>query len=189
MKKQKRKTAFTLLEVLVTMALLSLVASTIYATLISSTSTFTNNSRMGSIQENARGALDTMANEIRMADQKTLVLTGPTTGGPNAVTFVTPTGILNGVVTWGSQITYQLQPAAQLVNGASDATAMNIVRLQAGSFGGLPQRICDFVSPNGLQITRNGNNLVITLTLAIQDETLKTIQTTLQTSVTLRNSS
>ncbi|HVR83869.1 MAG TPA: hypothetical protein VMU54_06120, partial [Planctomycetota bacterium] len=123
------------------------------------------------------------------------------TGGPNGVTFNVPTGIVAGVVTWSSPITYQLQPAAQMVQGAADSTAQNLVRIQTGVANGLPQRKCDFVSqggivgpggvvsPQGLVITKTGTNLLITLTLTIQDENRKTLQTILTTSVTLRNSS
>ncbi|HVR85772.1 MAG TPA: prepilin-type N-terminal cleavage/methylation domain-containing protein, partial [Planctomycetota bacterium] len=73
MKTNPRPQGFSLVEVLIVMAILSIVMGALYATIFGSSSTFTSNTRMGSIQEDARRALDDLANEVRLADQKTLL--------------------------------------------------------------------------------------------------------------------
>jgi prepilin-type N-terminal cleavage/methylation domain-containing protein len=184
-----RRSGFSLVEVLLAMAILAIIAEALYVTVFRSTTTFSNNTRMGSLQEDARGALDSMVNEFRMADKTRFLITGPA-GGPNSVTFYVSTGVAAGAVTWSTPITYQLQPAAA-VRGPN-ASAQNLVRIQNGQ----THRMCDFVTPvadlkhHGLAITKvSGDNYTITLDLSIIDESGKTIESTLQCSVTLRNSS
>ena len=129
--------------------------------------------------------------------------TGPDGGSlatvyTNVVWFKVPssTDPKTGTVTWSNPIIYQLQPAAQMVQGAADSTAQNVVRVQGSPGAWTYRRICDFVSPGGLVITKppsgggaGANLLVITLTLTIQDASGQPLQTTLTSSVTLRNSS
>jgi type IV pilus assembly protein PilW len=72
MRKQKvrliyRDSAFTLVEILVAMALIGIVAGAIYGIFISSSRSYHNQDRIAETQQRLRLALDFMVREIRMA--------------------------------------------------------------------------------------------------------------------------
>jgi prepilin-type N-terminal cleavage/methylation domain-containing protein len=170
---------FSLLELMIVVMILTVVVGLLYVTLSNSTTTYTNGTRMGAIQDDARRVIDSMANEIRLADQKTLLITGPSTG-PNGVTFVVPNGFAGGNVIWSTPITFQLMPSV------FDPNQDSVTRSQNGTL----IRLCNYTAPTGLLMVRNGNNLLITLSLTVSDESGRnTLKATVQTSVTLRNSS
>jgi prepilin-type N-terminal cleavage/methylation domain-containing protein len=181
-----RRRGFSLLEVMIVLVLLSIVMGALYLTLSNSTTTYTNRTRMGSIQDDARRVIDTMANEIRLADQATLAIGGPippNSTAPNSITFVIPAGFANGQVAWSLPITYSLIPSVL------DPTQDSVTRSQ-----GLapPLRLCNYTAPTGLSIYRppGSNNVEITLSLNTLDESGKNpLRTTVKTSVTLRNNS
>lgn len=182
----RRDRGLTLVEVIVAMTILAAVLGMFYAMLFRSTTTYTNVSRMGNIQENGRRVLDEMANELRLADRATIVITNAGTGASQTqtVNFRIPTAFAPPNVTWSAPIEYRFETApVNMVQGVTGEG--RAVRLE----GGRRRTLCDYVKPGGLRITRTGNNLTIRLVLVVNDERNKILETSVETSVTLRNSS
>ncbi len=78
----------TLLEVMIASLILAVISSAIYLVLFNATVSYTNQTRLGDIQDRARRVLDEMANEIRQADQASIQITA--LNGAQAVTFRVP---------------------------------------------------------------------------------------------------
>lgn len=181
---RRRGRGVTLMELMIAMVILLAVSSSVYAILSSSTTSYTNQTRLALLQDNTRLALDQMANELRQADRSTLAVTtvGSGSQATQVVTFHAPTGFAAGKTTWSGVMEYRFGNSAldNMVDGVTGEGSL--VRVE----NGVTRRLCDYVKPGGFLVTRSGNNLKITLTLVINDERNRVLETVLDTSVTLR---
>jgi prepilin-type N-terminal cleavage/methylation domain-containing protein len=190
-----RDRGMTLVEVLVAMVILTIVAYALFMSFQSSSTTFTNVSGAGTIQENGRLALDDMAKEFRSADQASFVVT--TVNGSSQVSFKYATGYTAGAVTWSPTILYNVQTLA----GHNGQTLCRWDTSKAGPPQPLPflRKCCsDYLQPGGFLVTKAGTNVQIQLYLQIPDSQGKMLRTgtpppvgsgypTVQTSVTMRD--
>ncbi len=69
---------FTLLEVLLASVIFLVVVGAIYVSYVGNTALFTQGERLTDLQQNARGALDLLAREIRLAGYMDVALPAPT---------------------------------------------------------------------------------------------------------------
>lgn len=179
---------FSLLEVMIATAIVGFLAAMLYLVLSSSGSTYANMNRLGDAQERARRVMDEMARELRLADQTTMLI--PVS--KDSVKFNIPVSYdsTTKLVTWSTQIEYKLE----LVPTQYDDAAKGLVHYRLIRTQDVPPpaadsvRLTDYIKTGGLVFTKTGDNLVINLTFLSLDEKNKKIETTLQSSVTLRNS-
>lgn len=183
----------SLIEITIASVILFIVSAAIYLILFNGSVFYTNQTRLGDIQERARRVLDEMANELRMADRNPLFLTitqNPA-GTPDTVSFRVPTGYIAATktITWSGIITYGVELSTLDANNNAVQDEGRIFRTE----GGVKRILTDYVTTDGLKIVRTavGNDLIlkVTLTFLIADAWNKPIRTTLETSVTLRNQS
>jgi prepilin-type N-terminal cleavage/methylation domain-containing protein len=218
-----RKSGVSLLEVMIVIAILSLVAGALYAILASASNTYGNLNTLGDAQERARRVMDEMTKELRMADQATLVISTTVTAN-DTITFQIPevdasTGLAQldsatSKVKWAPRIQYAFQmtvldavtklPSVSVdANNNRIADEGRIIRKLETAPRGSPtvwttpitydankqRSFTDFVKQGGLSFTKTGDNIVIEVTFISVDHKNKVIETTLRSSVTLRNSS
>jgi prepilin-type N-terminal cleavage/methylation domain-containing protein len=188
----------SLIEVLVAMVLLSIVAFALYMSLQSSTTTFTNVSGVGTIQENGRLALEDLAKELRSADQASFVVT--TVNGSSQLSFRYATGYSGGAVTWSPTIIYNVETFAGH-NGQTLCRWDTSKPMPPQPLPFLRKWCSDYLQPGGFVVTPNplaAKNLQISLYLQIPDSLGKMLKTgtpppqtsgypTVQTSVTMRD--
>ena len=179
----RKNAGFTLLEILIAVAVLSVLMATLYAALFSTTTSYTTMSQRGRIEDRSRQVLDDMARELRLADRDTFLVTQ--SNGASRIDFRTPTGYSAGNVTWGPVIRFEYQPGDgdENRNGLEDDG--KIVRIENGT----TTVICDFVAPGGFTATQTSNNLLLEVTCTGADAKGALLESTLQTSVTFRNRS
>jgi len=183
MRRLKRIVGFTLIEVMIATAILVIVASAIYGIFAGSSRFYATTVSLEHIQEQARRGVDQIAEELRLADQATLVIT--TVSGSNQVVFRRITGFSGGAPQWSANITWNYQTSPVDANGNGVVDEGRVVR----TLNGVSITLCHNVLQGGLVFTRTGDNVLIRLTLIGLDGQGKLIQTFAETSVTLRNSS
>lgn len=168
----KDKKGLTLIEILVASAVLGVILVVLYSILIRSHYTYASATRLASLQDRGRVAIDRMATEIRQSDPSKLSIT--TVNGNSAVTFEYITGISSGTPVWSSSTSYQWE---------SGPVGGRLVRIQ----GSDKLTITDNVATNGLSISLTGTQVKITLTLEDKDESGKTLTAPHETTINLRN--
>ena len=221
--KRNRRSGFSLVEIMIVMAVLMVMAGALYGILAGASNTYGNLNSLGDAQERARRAMDEITKELRMADGATLVISTTVTAN-DTVTFQTPlidsttgqaqTDSVSGKVKWANriQIAFQLTvldattklPLISVdANNNKIADEGRIIRKVETSprsnplvwttpitYDASKQRsYTDFVKQGGLVFTKTGDNIVIEVTFISVDHKNKVIETTLRSSVTLRNSS
>jgi prepilin-type N-terminal cleavage/methylation domain-containing protein len=201
--KRHRQRGMSLIEILIVTVILSIVAGAIYMMLWSSGNTYGSLSMLGDTQERVRRLMDDMAKELRMADNATVQITTSITAN-DTITFSMPqvdpatgkamTDALGNVL-WTTPIVYKYEYdtntgtstgfllADQNNNGITDD--YRVVR----TFNGKTLRLTRYIKMGGLSFNKVGDNVVIQLTFFSLDSKNRIIDTTLRSSVTLRNSS
>src|SRR5688572_30122450 len=113
---------FTLVELMVSMGIGMVILAAVTTTFMSQTRIYNAQEQINEMQQNARGALDILTREVKMAGYK------PSGGGFNGVTYSTTQLMvqadldLNGAISTGStaneQITYTYDSANQRITRA-----------------------------------------------------------------------
>jgi Tfp pilus assembly protein PilW len=182
----------SLIEIMIALAILSMVMLAIYLLIFRSGRAYTDGSKIGTIVENGRRALDQIANEIRMGGGGTYAnvilrsdyntsdgvdfnpITSATSSGPTFDTTTTRFRLLSS-------------PVDANANGSTaDDYRLVRQRVTAGTVGS-QSVLCDYVKPNGLTFTQSGNKIGITLTLHVADDTNTVLERAVTTSILLRN--
>jgi prepilin-type N-terminal cleavage/methylation domain-containing protein len=199
-----RRAGMSLIEVLIASVILFLVSGALYMMLFSAGRTYGNMSMLGDSQERARRLMDDMSKELRMADSATVVISTTVTAN-DTITFKVPdvdstTGKVKiDAVTlkplWTTNIVYKVE--YDTFTGSSASTLIvdqNVNKLiddyrVTRTFNGSTVRLARYIKNGGLSFTKTSDNIVILLTFFSLDHKNQIIDTTLRTSITLRNSS
>ena len=130
MKIQKFNKGFTLLELVIALAISSLVLSGIYAVFHNQVATHNTERLVVSMQQNVRAAVSFMERDIRMAryDPTGSGLFTITTANRARLQFLSDTTVEDGIVSNGENITYALDNDAD-GDGIADGTPCNLVRI------------------------------------------------------------
>ena len=185
----------TLLEVIIASAVLFVISAAIYALLLRSSKTYHESARLNTLQRNARIVLDRMAEEIRIANPDTLMIT---TGSSPSVRFQMMVSFNAGVTTWGPTFVYRatdpagadkLNPVDANNNGRLDDVML--VRHEDGAATDDMIVLSHYVKTGGFVVTHDSaqRKVTITLTLAAKDERNQEVSVTASTTVHIRNKS
>ena len=192
-----RGRGFSMIEVMISVAILAIIALAIYALLEAGTNSYNTTTRKDTLQQNARTALEQIAAELRMANPTTIVTTPVASGnlninGSNLLTFrqsvnYTPPTVdivtgepaidpatnlpYTGVTTYGDDISYFLETSTADANNNGVQDEARLVRTAWYVIEGVKvQRkstVCEYVRQGGFVITDNGND-TITITLRLR---------------------
>ncbi len=126
---QYNNKGFTLVELMVTLAISSLVMSGIYAVFHRQVATHNTERQVVSMQQNVRAAVSFMERDIRMAryDPTGNGLFTITTANRAQLRFLSDNAVEDGILNDGEDITYALDNDAD-GNGIADGTPCNLVR-------------------------------------------------------------
>src|SRR5688572_16227515 len=113
-----RVEGFTLIEIMISVAVLAILVTGLYAALSASQTVYTNGVTRNEIQDRVRRALNDMSMELRQASAGTgAAITFGTagSGGDESVTFSMCTGFTAGAATRSEEHTSELQSQSNLV--------------------------------------------------------------------------
>jgi hypothetical protein len=201
--KRTRDAGFSLIEVVIAGVIFFLVSGALYMMLFSAGNTYGNMSMLGDSQERARRLMDDIAKELRMADGATVIVSTTVTAN-DTITFRLPvvdsaTGKVvvdgGGNPTWTTNIVYKVEydtntgsSSGFLLTDQNNNKVTDDFRITR-TYNGSTQRLARYIKSGGLKFTQTGDNVVIQMTFFSLDHKNKVIDTTLRSSVTLRNSS
>jgi hypothetical protein len=201
--KRTRDAGFSLIEVVIAGVIFFLVSGALYMMLFSAGNTYGNMSMLGDSQERARRLMDDIAKELRMADGATVIVSTTVTAN-DTITFRLPvvdsaTGKVvvdgGGNPTWTTNIVYKVEydtntgsSSGFLLTDQNNNKVTDDFRITR-TYNGSTQRLARYIKSGGLKFTQTGDNIVIQMTFFSLDHKNKVIDTTLRSSVTLRNSS
>ncbi|HVE42217.1 MAG TPA: prepilin-type N-terminal cleavage/methylation domain-containing protein [Planctomycetota bacterium] len=201
--KRTRDAGFSLIEVVIAGVIFFLVSGALYMMLFSAGNTYGNMSMLGDSQERARRLMDDIAKELRMADGATVIVSTTVTAN-DTITFRLPvvdsaTGKVvvdgGGNPTWTTNIVYKVEydtntgsSSGFLLTDQNNNKVTDDFRITR-TYNGSTQRLARYIKSGGLKFTQTGDNVVIQMTFFSLDHKNKIIDTTLRSSVTLRNSS
>jgi prepilin-type N-terminal cleavage/methylation domain-containing protein len=138
---KRTRAGFTLLEVMISVAVLAIVAGGIYSALSASQSLYSTGITRQEIEDRVRRALNDISLELRQASSGLGAgITFATSGsaGDQTVTFCMCTGFTANVPTWSAPITFAtVNGDGELDNGADDNSnrlvdERKLMRTQAG---------------------------------------------------------
>ena len=187
---------FTLVEVMLSMAMLAMIALAIYGLIDAGTNSYNTTKRRDQLQQNARTALEMLAEELRLSDPTGMTNTQVTATTPvalyktnilvfqKAVSYTPPpvdpntgepvldsTGTpLSGTTAYGNSIRYfvEASPVDSNNNGIQDEG--RLIRAETQPDGTVRRgTICDYVQPGGFVVVDNGDTITLTLKLRISD--------------------
>ncbi len=204
---------FSMVEVMVSMAILAMIALAIYGLLEAGTNSYNSTARKDTLQAAARNALDRLAEEIRTANPASTAFTyapqvtplQPVTNNTCNIVLsralaytaadidpVEGTVNVEGSTTYGTAIGYfvEVSPADANGNGKADEGRLVRTHIEGGKL--IKSIICDHVEAGGFTAVFTDNVLKITLNLAVADGKYsggkpRMIKTTASTTLLLRN--
>ncbi len=201
MKKQKTR-AFTLIEMMVSIAVLAIITLAIYALIEAGSTSYNQTSRLNTLQQNGRRVLDELSEELRIANPAPGAFTISTETGGSRIQFQrvmekhrdgkdgydTSTGTVN----YTDPIQYYVENSPADVNNNGIVDEFRLMRKDLGT--GKVSMISDYLQTGGFTVTREPTDLnqpvtslVLTLKLMVADSKQKLIQKTVTTKVTIRN--
>lgn len=178
-----KRRGLTLVEVMIALGALALITLAIYALLHAGSSTYANASRRDTLQMNARRVLDQIAEELRLANPDSFILSS------GSILFNKAVGFSGGTTSYGSTIEYALRaytdPKAHFVdanhNGVPDEACLE--RTQDGE----TRKLCDYVKLGGFTAVKTGQTVNLRLTLIVADDKHTIVETSVSTSIVMRN--
>lgn len=204
----------TVVEVVVSSAVLAMLLLCVATVTHTGQGVYLASQAREDLRQRAQSALDRIADAIETSSKTTFTPTPTAPFGSSTLDFKTPTGILNGVVSWGPTTRICLQaanPAGQgekQVHGATVAANSEVVLIRNPGVKGsvttvLATHVADLlegetangkddngnglIDEKGLSFVLAGDQLTIRLTLAEVDADGHAIWHTTQTQVRLKN--
>ncbi len=181
----------TLIEIIVSVVILLIICYVIYLIVFNASVNYTNQTRLGDIQDRARRALDEMAREMRQADLTNTQIPSPNHPSVPSIRFRPITGYQKDpstgqyTFTWGNPVEYVYEDS-DIDADSNPATADGrIIRIENNN----RRIITDYLKPGGLVFKRSGDDVTIEVTFITADYRNKVLETKLRTAVTLRNES
>ncbi|HTF57174.1 MAG TPA: prepilin-type N-terminal cleavage/methylation domain-containing protein [Planctomycetota bacterium] len=195
--KNRRNKGFTLIEIMISVAVLAILVIGIYSALSATQNLYVAGVTRQTIQDRVRKALNDIALELRQANSGAAVpLTFGTAGtaGDQSVTFQMCTGFAAGAATYGTAITFTtINGDGETDNGVDDngnhmIDERKLVRIQ----GTRTILIADFVKEGSLRFTRSPavgavQSIRVDLTLQGVDDKGKVLEASGTVTVDLRN--
>ena len=179
------RAGFSLLEVVIYIAVLSLIASALYSVMSGSARQYEIGTKLSGIQEKGRKAMDELVAELRMADRDPGQFLVTTLNGSQQLQFRISTGFAGGNPVFGPPITWNCPTSTVDANGNRLVDEARLVRTQNGR----SITKTHYVKQGGFSATVTGNNVVLRLTMLTNDGYKKIIESTVESAVTLRNDS
>ena len=189
---QNRQAGFSLVEMMIVMVIMTIIIGGVMQVLLSGLHTYNVGSNLVDIQNQARRVVDRIAKEIQGAGIDTISPTPPATGstGTHTITFQPCTGYSGGAVTWGSVTTI----AFAYAEGETDDGLDNNNNIIADdgkvtlAVTGLDTVVLGrWIKEDGLSFNLDGSLLTITVELEIPSARGETEETTLVTTVEIKN--
>lgn len=194
----RRKTGgFTLLEIMISVAVLAILVVGIYAAFASSQSLYLTGVTRQEIQDRVRRALNEISLELRQANSGSIVpvtIAAVDAAGDQSITFQMCTGFTAGSPTWGTPITYSSIPTdGETDDGADDnRNRMTDERKLTRTEGTRVRNIVDNVKEGSIRFTPtpavgNVQTIQVDITLQGVDAQGRVIEASGTTIVDLRN--
>ena len=200
--KQRGNKGLTLIEVMIAAFVLAIIVVAIYSLIFRSSRAYSDGSKMGTLYENGRRALDEMANEVRLGNSASSIITTAYNGANKLdvpiFTRLEPDSIqpdpnLKNSL-FETALTLRLEPSpVDANNNGNTGDDWKLVRTRVttdvitAAVTTTTTNLCDYIKPGGLVFTKSGGNIIITLTLHVADDKNKIQERTVSTSVSLRN--
>jgi prepilin-type N-terminal cleavage/methylation domain-containing protein len=192
-----RRRGFTLIEIMISVAILAILIAGIYSVMASSQNLYSAGMTRSEIQERVRRALAEVAEELRQANSGSFVpITFGTVGAPadDSVTFQTCTGFAGGVATWSAPILFTtITSDGETDNGLDDnfnklVDERKLVRTQ----GARTRVLADNVQQGSLRFTPTTvaglvTSVRVELTIEGVDDKGRILTATDRVTVELRN--
>ena len=195
--KTNKRSGFSLLEVMITLALVGLVTSNLYMVLGQSSDAFGEKTYIHDTEVQARRTLDRITEALLGASRDTLYLTPQAPWSTSALNFESNLGVEAGEIVWGDperidlkiqggQIVWAQNPGE--VNENSVVWSKWVPALLEGEFlTGSDDNLNGLIDEGGLSFELNGESVVIRLTIEKTDTDGKKYTRTLESVVTCRN--
>ena len=192
-----RKAGFTLLEVLITLALLGLVTSNLYMILGQSSDALSEKTYLHDTEVQARRTLDRITQALLGASQDTLYLTPAAPFSTSALNYESNLGIENGAIVWSDparvdfeisngQVMWKENPDTQ--NERSQVWSRGVPEFLEGELlSGQDDNLNGLIDEGGLSFELSGNSVIVRLTIEKTAPSGESYSKTLESVVTCRN--
>jgi hypothetical protein len=171
-----------MLETVITLVILCTVFASVSYVESSASGVLSSSTNIDFLQERASRALESIAADARWADGAAFLITPQYAS--SRLDFPVATGFVGGATTWSPVITYVVQPSSIDANGDGVINEGRLVRIQSGQ----THLLCDDVVAGGFTAVRAGQNVVLTIHLALKDpQTKRVVNVNEKTSISLRN--
>lgn len=192
-----RSSGFSLIEVLITLALVGLVTSNLYMVLGQSSEAMGEKTHIHDTEVQARRTLDRITEALLGASRTTLYLTPQKPFSTSALNFESNLGVEQGQIVWGDpeRIDLRIQDGeiVWLQNpGELDETSMVWSRwvpmlLEGEYLTGSDDNLNGLIDEAGLSFELDGESVIVRLTIEKTDTDGNTYTRTLERVVTCRN--
>lgn len=195
---KRTKAGFTLLEVMISVAVLAIVAGGIYSALASSQSLYSTGITRQEIEDRVRRALNEISLELRQASSGlgagiTFATSG--TAGDQTVNFCMCTGFAANIPTWTTPITFAtINGDGELDNGVDDNSnrLVDERKLMRTQVGRPDKLIADNVREGSVRFTQTVtmglvDRIQVSLTIQGYDSQGRVIEASGTVTVDLRN--
>lgn len=182
-----KKQGFTLLELMIAIAVLAILGALVFMMLKSMSDSYSTGSLHGGLNSETRDLLDRIAAETADAGITTLVPAFP--NGSTTLAFRRNTGYAGGAIVFGAPITYAfVYEPGELNNGIDDngdgrIDEGRLVRTENGD----PVILSRDLAENGITFTQTGNTIRVILTIEKVDEKRQVVRYTRETTIQIRN--
>jgi prepilin-type N-terminal cleavage/methylation domain-containing protein len=188
----KSLTGFTLLEIVIVLALFSIISVTTLSLLMSGRDTYSSGLTLATLQDQARRVVEDLANEIQQSSVSRLSPAPPALPEYlDTMSYQINTGYADGQIQWGAPITFSFQYANGEIDDNQDNNGNTLVdegyliRTQSGA----TQYITYYVKDDGFRLSLDRNKLRIYLALQNVDDRGNLLETSVETTVELKNPS
>ena len=190
----RSESGFSLLEMITATSISAVAFVILISALGASSDTYLSLSRVGRAEEDGRRAVDSIANDLRMADKDMFVITME--NGANRVDFRVPTGytaeevddhggVTPGSVTWSTSVTIRYEPSSVDANMNGVVDEGRLVRIEDGR----ERVLCNYVEAGQFSVVRSSDHVAIRIGLIVSDGSGHLVQRSVETSVEFRNAS